>query len=89
MTWRKKYAANPAEREKVCDHPLGFPYRGRIPCTGPRVCPMCGANKEDAERQVELLELQAAILSGHGSEEKVRRVRELKAALREAEQQSR
>ncbi len=83
MTWLKKYAANPAERTKVCDHPLGFPYKGRIPCTGPRVCPMCGAHKEDAERQAELLELQVAILSGHGTEEMRARVCELKAELRE------
>ena len=45
--FRKKNALDPAEREKPCDHALGFRYAGKIPCTGPKLCPMCGANEED------------------------------------------
>lgn len=36
------------DRDKECIHPSGFPYRGRIPNTGPQVCPLCGTRKEDA-----------------------------------------
>ena len=36
-------------RDKPCNHPQGFPYRGEIPCTGPKVCPMCGTREEDAK----------------------------------------
>jgi hypothetical protein len=39
---RKRFALVPAMREEICDHPLGFRYTGAIPCTGPRVCPLCG-----------------------------------------------
>ena len=39
---KKQYALDPAEREKECTHELGFAYRGSIPCTGPRICYMCG-----------------------------------------------
>ena len=27
----------------TCDHRAGFPYSGKVPCTGPRLCPVCGA----------------------------------------------
>ena len=46
---KKIYALIPAEREKDCDHALGFPCRGRLPCTGPRVCPLCGTRQEAAQ----------------------------------------
>jgi len=39
---KKIFALVPSEREKDCTHPLGFPYTGHIPCTGPRRCPLCG-----------------------------------------------
>lgn len=38
---KQRFALIPAEREKECEH-LHMPYRGSIPCTGPRVCTMCG-----------------------------------------------
>jgi hypothetical protein len=44
----KKNALDPAERKKICTHELGFRYSGRIPCTGPKVCWMCGAREDDA-----------------------------------------
>ena len=31
------------DRDKDCDHPSGFAYRGKVPCTGPRVCHLCGS----------------------------------------------
>lgn len=37
----KFLAACPAERDKICTHDH-TPYRGPMPCTGPRVCSMCG-----------------------------------------------
>lgn len=43
----KKNALDPAEREKECLHELGFQYSGRIPCTGPKVCYMCGTREDD------------------------------------------
>ncbi len=43
----KKYALDPAEREKECTHEMGFPLRGTVPNTGPRICRMCGTNRED------------------------------------------
>jgi len=43
---KKIYALNPKEREKECDHPLGFSYSGKIPNTGRQVCFMCGTTKE-------------------------------------------
>ena len=50
---KKVYALFPAERERECDHPMGFPYTGRIPCTGPRVCSLCGTRIKDAEQEPE------------------------------------
>lgn len=44
---KKIFAADPAVRGQDCDHPSGFPYQGRIPCTGPRVCPLCGTRQEE------------------------------------------
>lgn len=37
----KRFALLPSEREKPCPHEM-VAYIGRIPCTGPRVCRMCG-----------------------------------------------
>ncbi len=37
----KKWAMDPEERGKICAHE-STPYRGAMPCTGPRVCIMCG-----------------------------------------------
>ncbi len=37
--------------KKECNHAFGFPYRGRVPCTGPRVCPACGMYLEDFEKE--------------------------------------
>lgn len=33
--------------DQACEHPSGFVYRGAIPCTGPKVCHMCGAFEEE------------------------------------------
>jgi len=38
---RKRFAAHPGVREQICNHHHA-PYSGAIPCTGPRVCTMCG-----------------------------------------------
>jgi hypothetical protein len=38
---KKVFALAPSEREKECEHEHA-PYSGVIPCTGPRVCTMCG-----------------------------------------------
>ncbi len=39
---KKIFALVPSEREKECDHRQAA-YSGRIPCTGPIICAMCGA----------------------------------------------
>ncbi|MGB1142061.1 MAG: hypothetical protein ACPG1A_14250 [Halioglobus sp.] len=44
----KSRALFPEERTKVCDHSLGFPYAGSMPCVGPRLCPLCNTRAEDA-----------------------------------------
>lgn len=49
----KIYALFPSERTKECDHPSGFAFRGKMPCTGPRVCHLCGTREEDAEAPCE------------------------------------
>jgi len=46
---KKIFALIPSEREKECDHPLGFAYTGKIPCTGPRVCRLCGTRAPEPE----------------------------------------
>jgi hypothetical protein len=45
---KKRFALNPRERDKECSHELGFRYNGTIPCTGPKVCLMCGEQEERA-----------------------------------------
>ena len=45
------YALVPSEREKECKHTSGFPYRGRMPCTGVQRCYMCGMLKEDYDKE--------------------------------------
>ena len=37
----KRYALDPAEREKPCPHEHGH-WTGTIPCTGRYICGMCG-----------------------------------------------
>lgn len=39
------------DRDEECEHGLGFPYTGRIPCTGPRKCPLCGLTPEEAMKE--------------------------------------
>ncbi len=43
---KKIYALDAKVREEECDHSCGFTYRGKMPCTGPRVCHMCGTTKD-------------------------------------------
>lgn len=45
---RKINALFPETREQMCDHPMGFPYSGEMPCTGPKRCPLCLTREEDA-----------------------------------------
>ena len=34
------------DRDKPCDHPIGFRYTGRIQNTGVRRCDLCGSTEE-------------------------------------------
>ena len=52
---KKRFALFPEAREQECDHPLGFPYAGSVPCTGPRKCPLCGTGEEEAEEEADML----------------------------------
>jgi hypothetical protein len=47
---KKRFALLPEEREKDCDH-SHMPYRGSVPCTGPRACTMCGMTAEEIEEE--------------------------------------
>jgi hypothetical protein len=49
-TYKKVCAIDRATQLEDCDHPSGFAYRGRMPCTGPQVCYLCGARREDVEQ---------------------------------------
>lgn len=44
---KKIHALFPETRDQECDHPLGFPYRGIMPCTGVRKCPLCGTEADE------------------------------------------
>jgi hypothetical protein len=46
---KKIYAVNPEEREKECDHPLGFSYIGKIPNTNRQICFLCGSEKKEID----------------------------------------
>ena len=39
---KKLHALDPKVREQECEH-THTPFSGSIPCTGPRICTMCGA----------------------------------------------
>ena len=43
---KKRLALIPSEREKECEHER-LHYRGAIPCTGPKVCDMCGLREDE------------------------------------------
>jgi len=47
---KKIFALIPSERSKECPHEH-MHYRGTIPCTGPRVCSMCGMREEDIKAE--------------------------------------
>ena len=38
---KKKWALSPSERNKICFH-VPLHYTGKMPCTGPVMCSMCG-----------------------------------------------
>lgn len=44
---KKVNALLPDVREQECDHPSGFTFTGKIPCTGPRVCHLCNSDEND------------------------------------------
>ena len=46
---KKVNALIPEIREQECHHDCSFAFTGKLPCTGPRICLMCGTRKEDAE----------------------------------------
>lgn len=62
---KKIYALFPEERLKECDHPGGFAWSGKIPCTGRQLCHLCGTEgdcvtgvaKRDVEQDQERAEL--------------------------------
>lgn len=39
---KKIHALIPSERDKDCTHELGFSWSGKVPCTGRKLCYMCG-----------------------------------------------
>lgn len=43
----QRFHLDPIERDKECIHRFGFLYTGTIPCTGRKVCPMCGTVEDD------------------------------------------
>lgn len=42
---KKILALHPEVREQECEH-VHAPYSGSMPCTGPRICSMCGSRVE-------------------------------------------
>ena len=40
---KKVFALCPDVRDQECNHPGGFPFVGRMPCTGAQLCPLCGS----------------------------------------------
>lgn len=44
---KKVNALCPNVREQECHHDGGFPWSGRVPCTGVQRCTMCGTLKDD------------------------------------------
>jgi len=46
---KKKYALLPSERHKICSHPAGFAWDGKMPCTGVRRCHLCKTSEEKAK----------------------------------------
>jgi len=46
---KKVNALVPSVREQECDHPGGFRYLGRVPCTGPQACYLCNTRIEEAK----------------------------------------
>ena len=54
---KMKNHLNPDMRDRECKHALGFPYNGRIPLTGSRVCPMCGIHYLDYLVEINTLSL--------------------------------
>ena len=44
---KKIYAAYPPEREKDCNCEGTVAYTGRVPCTGPIKCWMCGKQHDE------------------------------------------
>ena len=51
---QKVNALLPEIREQECDHASGLPFTGKIPCTGPQVCLMCGTRKEEKDGETKL-----------------------------------
>lgn len=49
---KRIYAINRPDDE--CKHEAGFPYRARfgMPCTGPRICRLCGLTLEEANAEL-------------------------------------
>ena len=35
------------DKDKECTHGLGFPWTGKMPCTGVKRCSLCGALEEE------------------------------------------
>lgn len=54
---RQRLHLIPEEREKLCQH-RHMPYSGRMPCTGPRRCSMCGFT-EDEIQEIEPMKIRA------------------------------
>jgi hypothetical protein len=48
---KQRFHLIPSEREKKCLH-LHMPYSGRIPCTGPRRCTMCGLTEDQINEEL-------------------------------------
>ena len=47
--YKKIYALIPSEREKPCIH--SWRWNGKMPCTGRQECYMCGAFKDEVDKE--------------------------------------
>lgn len=67
---KQRFALDPGLRDRECSH-SHMPYAGKIPCTGGRVCTMCGLRLSDDEYR-QMRKDQASLRDRDGNESMTR-----------------